>query len=89
MILRGALRGAKDVRWIAVVGTSVSWVCIPGAAYVLGRLAGWGALGGWVGFVFETTVASLLFWRRWSRGPWRASFGARLGMAPPAPLLAG
>ena len=75
MILRGALRGAKDVRWVAVVGTTVAWVCIPGAALVLGRLAGLGALGGWLGFVLETSIASALLWWRWSRGAWRAQFG--------------
>lgn len=73
MILRGALRGAKDVRWVMVVGTTVAWICIPGAAYVLGRLAGLGALGGWLGFIVETTVASALLWRRWTRGAWRAA----------------
>ncbi|MFO0760058.1 MAG: MATE family efflux transporter [Byssovorax sp.] len=75
IILRGALRGAKDVRWVAVVGTTIAWVTIPGAAFVLGRLAGLGALGGWIGFVFETSLAATLMWRRWSRGSWRQSFG--------------
>lgn len=85
IILRGALRGAKDVRWVAVVGTTVAWISIPGAAYFLGRRLGWGAVGGWIGFVLETTVASLLLWRRWSRGPWRAPFGEQLG----APAMVG
>jgi len=75
MILRGSLRGAKDVRWVAVVGTTVAWISIPGAALVLGRLAGWGALGGWIGFVLETTLASTLLWWRWSKGAWRAPYG--------------
>jgi MATE family multidrug resistance protein len=75
MILRGALRGAKDVRWVAVIGTTVAWICVPGAALVLGRLSGWGALGGWIGFVLETTFASTLLWWRWSRGAWRAPYG--------------
>jgi MATE family multidrug resistance protein len=75
IILRGALRGAKDVRWVGVVGTTVAWVFIPGAAFALGRVGGMGALGGWIGFVFETTIASALMWRRWSRGPWRAAHG--------------
>jgi MATE family multidrug resistance protein len=77
MVLRGALRGAKDVRWVAVAGTTIVWICVPGTALVLGRLAGWGALGGWIGFVFETTVASTVLWLRWSRGSWRAAFGGR------------
>jgi MATE family multidrug resistance protein len=72
MILRGALRGAKDVRWVMVVGTLIAWICVPGAAFVLGRLAGLGALGGWLGFILETTLASTLLWRRWRRGAWRA-----------------
>ena len=91
MILRGALRGAKDVRWVAVVGATVSWVAIPGAAFLLGRLAGWGAVGGWCGFVLETTVGSALLWRRWSRGPWRVAFGERESDPGPAsaPVMAG
>ena len=88
MILRGALRGAKDVRWVAVVGTVVAWVTIPGAAFLLGRVMGWGAVGGWIGFVFETTVGATLLWRRWSRGPWRASFGETVSEPGPAPASA-
>lgn len=92
MILRGALRGAKDVRWVAVIGTTVAWVSIPGAAFFLGRLAGLGALGGWLGFVMETTVASALLWWRWSRGAWRAPFGEPEADDPaplsvPAPIV--
>jgi multidrug resistance protein, MATE family len=91
MILRGSLRGAKDVRWVAMVGITVAWVTIPGAAFLLGRVAGMGAFGGWVGFVFETAVGSALLWRRWSRGPWRAAFGERVSDVAPteAPLLVG
>jgi MATE family multidrug resistance protein len=84
IILRGALRGAKDVRWVAVVGTIVSWVCVPGVALVLGRWLGWGAFGGWLGFVLETVIVSALLWRRWSRGPWRAAFGEQDSDAGPA-----
>jgi MATE family multidrug resistance protein len=87
MILRGALRGAKDVRWVALVGTTVAWITIPGAAFLLGRLLGWGALGGWIGFVFETTIASALMWWRWSRGPWRAQYGERAATADDAAPL--
>ncbi len=92
MILRGALRGAKDVRWVAMIGTGVAWVTIPMAAYLLGRVAGLGAFGGWIGFVFETSLASFLLWWRWSRGPWRAQFGERqsdVGPAAEASLLVG
>ncbi len=71
IVLRGSLRGAKDVKVAAVIGIAVVWTCVPTAAFMLGKLAGWGALGGWCGFVLETLLASMLFWRRWNRGAWR------------------
>ncbi|MEZ4302956.1 MAG: MATE family efflux transporter [Polyangiaceae bacterium] len=84
MILRGALRGAKDVRWVAIVGTTVAWCCIPGSALLFGRLGGLGALGGWFGFILETTLGSALLLRRWRKGPWRASFGGAGLLRPSA-----
>lgn len=83
MILRGALRGAKDVRWVAVIGTTVAWTCIPGSALLFGRIGGLGALGGWLGFILETTLASSLLYRRWKGGSWRRAF-----TPAPAPRLA-
>lgn len=74
IVLRGSLRGAKDVRVVALIGISVAWICVPGAAFVLGKQMGMGALGGWCGFVAETTLASSLFWLRWTRGTWRAAY---------------
>jgi len=74
MVLRGSLRGAKDVRVPAFIGITVVWTCVPTAAYVLGRLAGWGATGGWIGFVAETTFGALFFARRWRRGAWRRQY---------------
>ncbi|MCC6647444.1 MAG: MATE family efflux transporter [Polyangiaceae bacterium] len=78
IVLRGALRGAKDVRFVAVVGIAASWVCVPSAAWWLGKRLGWGAVGGWLGFVGETTIAaSLLAWR-WRTAPFRRSGRRRL-----------
>jgi multidrug resistance protein, MATE family len=77
IVLRGCLRGAKDVRVVMIIGIGVAWVCIPGAAYVFGKALGWGAVGGWLGFVFETTIASTLFWLRWTRGSWRANYASQ------------
>jgi MATE family multidrug resistance protein len=71
IVLRGALRGAKDVNGVAVIGISVTWACIPTAAYVLGKHMGMGALGGWIGFLAETTLGAGLFWLRWKRGAFR------------------
>lgn len=82
IVLRGSLRGAKDVRVAAIIGIGVTWACVPTAAYFLGKLAHLGALGGWLGFLAETTLGACLFWLRWSRGAWRNDY------APPEPRRA-
>jgi MATE family multidrug resistance protein len=82
IVLRGALRGAKDVRIPAAIGVAVAWTFIPTSAWVLGRVLGWGAAGGWVGFVGETSLGAALFAWRWSRGGWRAAYPS---LGPRAP----
>jgi len=74
IVLRGALRGAKDVRVVMVLGVFVVWTFLPTSAYLLGKLCGLGAVGGWIGFIGETTVGAALFWLRWKRGSWRAVY---------------
>ena len=74
IVLRGALRGAKDVRVVAVMGVLIVWSSLPTCAYVLGRMFGLGALGGWIGFIVETTLASILFGLRWRKGGWRSNY---------------
>jgi MATE family multidrug resistance protein len=74
IVLRGVLRAAKDVRVVAAIGVGLAWTCIPSAAWFFGRVVGLGALGGWLGFVAETTFAAALFWRRWTRGGWRRAY---------------
>jgi MATE family multidrug resistance protein len=71
LVLRGALRGARDVRVPMLLGIGIVWTCVPTAALVLGRMAGWGAIGGWCGFLVETTLGATLFALRWRRGAWR------------------
>lgn len=77
IVLRGALRGAKDVRTPALIGIAVVWIGVPGCAFLLGDLGGLGALGGWLGFVVETVLASGLYWWRWTRGAWRREYPPR------------
>lgn len=76
MVLRGALRGAKDVRFVAMLGVTVVWICVPGSAWLLGKHAGLGAVGGWLGFVFETTLGASVLYLRYRRGSWRAAYEA-------------
>jgi MATE family multidrug resistance protein len=75
IVLRGALRGAKDVRAVAFIGIAVIWTCVPTAAFFLGKQAGYGAVGGWIGFVAETTLGAILLSYRWRRGAWRRDYG--------------
>jgi MATE family multidrug resistance protein len=74
IVLRGALRGAKDVRWVAAIGVGSIWAFVPVCAWFLGKQVGWGALGGWLGFIGETSVAASLCWWRWKRGAWRNAY---------------
>lgn len=74
IVLRGALRGAKDVRVPMLLGVGIVWTCVPTAALLLGRMAGWGAIGGWCGFLVETTLGATLFALRWRRGAWRDAY---------------
>ncbi|MFO0603224.1 MAG: MATE family efflux transporter [Polyangiales bacterium] len=84
IVLRGALRGAGDVRVVGLLGVAIVWVSIPGAAWLFCRRMGLGAVGGWYGFVAETALASLVFGWRWRHGAWRAPFqrGAPCDAAP-------
>ena len=86
IVLRGALRGAKDVKAIAAIGITVVWLCVPGAAWIFGRHLGWGAVGGWVGFIGETSISACLFWWRWTRGAWRNQYLERAKAHVEAPL---
>ncbi len=74
IVLRGSLRAAKDVRVVAFVGIVVAWTCIPAAGWYFGKALGLGALGGWLGFIAETTLAGSILWVRWHRGAWRRAY---------------
>lgn len=84
IVLRGALRGAKDVRVVAAVGVFCVWTFVPVSAYVLGRVLGMGAVGGWFGFLFETSVAATLLGFRFARG----SFWKKYAAATATPVAA-
>jgi MATE family multidrug resistance protein len=74
IVYRCALRGAEDVRVPALLGIGIVWTTVPLSAYLLGSVAGWGAVGGWCGFVLETALGAALFYMRFRR--LSARFGA-------------
>lgn len=72
VVARGVLRGTGDVRFPAVVGIACAWVCTPPLAWLLGRVAGLGALGGWIGLSLEIAIAACILWWRLERAGWLA-----------------
>lgn len=70
-VARGVLRGAGDVRVPAALGIACAWLCTPPLAWVLGREAGLGALGGWIGLCAEILLLALVCWIRLERGMWK------------------
>jgi MATE family multidrug resistance protein len=76
VVLRGSLRGAADVKVTAAIGIASVWLFVPTAAFLLGKLAGWGALGGWIGFFFESLTGAVFFGLRWLKGAWRTPYAA-------------
>lgn len=70
VVARGVLRGTGDVRYPAFIGIACAWVCTPPLTWLLGRMMGLGALGGWVGLSLEITAAAALYWWRLERGGW-------------------
>jgi len=60
---QGALRGLKDVNGPMLISLSF-WVCGLPAAWLMGLVIGWGAVGLWWGMVFGVALtAVLLVWR--------------------------
>ncbi len=81
LVYRSALRGAEDVKVPAYAAIAITWICMPLAAHFLGRVAGWGAVGAWCGFLAEATISAAFFGWRWRR----LGFGRRAGKMSEAP----
>lgn len=71
VVARGVLRGAGDAKVPAQLGVVCAWLFTPPLAWLLGRVLGLGALGGWIGLSLEIIVLAVLCWRRLERGDWR------------------
>jgi MATE family multidrug resistance protein len=70
MVARGALRGAGDVRYPAIVGVVCSWAATPPLCWLLGYRLGLGASGGWLGICLEVMVGGALMWWRLASHRW-------------------
>ena len=64
IVVSGALRGAGDTRWLAIVMTALAYLLFMPLAYVLAVPLGGQAVGAWIGATIYIIVLSfLLFWR--------------------------
>jgi multidrug resistance protein, MATE family len=61
---RALLRGAGDVRFVAIAGIVSAWICTPPLTYVLGRMLGYGVYGAWVGLSAEVLLVTAVLWYR-------------------------
>jgi MATE family multidrug resistance protein len=67
---RALLRGAGDVKFVAVAGILTAWVCTPPMAYLLGHHLGYGVYGAWVGLSAQVFILTVILWRRlWTLRP--------------------
>jgi MATE family, multidrug efflux pump len=73
MVLRGALKGTGDVRVPAMIGIVCAWALTPPTTWLLGSLAGLGALGGWLGLCLEIFLCAGLLWRRLVGTAWMSA----------------
>jgi MATE family multidrug resistance protein len=82
IVARSILRGTGDVRFAAVVGIGIAWVVTPPTTYLLGYVAGLGALGGWIGLCGEILVGAAVLWHRLLKGTWtRSAHRSRAALA--------
>jgi MATE family multidrug resistance protein len=76
VVARGALRGAGDVRFAAVVGVVTSWLFTPPLTWLLGYRFAMGARGGWWGLTLEIAGSAAIVWWRLLRRGWSESAAA-------------
>lgn len=71
IIASGALRGAGDTRWMAMVMFLFAYLFFLPLALALAFLAKWGAIGAWIGATAYIIVLSGFLFTRFRRGHWR------------------
>jgi len=71
IIASGALRGAGDTRWMAMVMFLFAYLFFLPLSLGLAFLAKWGALGAWIGATAYIIILSGFLFTRFRRGHWR------------------
>lgn len=90
IVMSGALRGAGDTKWQAIVMGAAAYFLFLPMAFVLARFLNWGAFGAWVGATIYIISLSGIFYYRFAGEKWRHIniFTPRTDPAPAEPLPA-
>jgi len=70
IIMMGALRGAGDTRWPAVVTVSYAWFIMLPCSYLLGHVLGLQVVGAWLAATLYVTLYGVTMSWRFIRGHW-------------------
>jgi Na+-driven multidrug efflux pump len=70
IVMGGSLRGAGDVKYVALTMLITVTFIRPVASYILVYVFGMGLEGAWYGLVFDQVIRMVLLFRRFSKGKW-------------------
>jgi len=70
MVAVGALNGVGDTRYTMFASIFASWIVLVPLTYVLGVVAGLGALGAWLALTVEIMVLAVILTRRFRGDRW-------------------
>lgn len=72
-ILAGALRGAGDTRYTALVIMITVMIVRPLVAYIAITLLNWGLVGAWVALIADQLLRTFLIFLRFNNGKWKTA----------------
>ena len=85
IVSMGALRGAGDTRFPAVIGVAAAWGILLPLGYLLTFTAGFGYVGAWSAAAIHLAIIGSIFFWRFASEAWRKIdiFGAASSPSPP------
>ncbi len=70
VICAGALRGAGDTRYTAMVSLISIAIMRPVCGYIFCNIIGWGLIGAWISICFDQAIRMLFYLPRVKKGKW-------------------
>ncbi len=70
VICAGALRGAGDTKYTALVSFLSIALMRPICGYIFCNVIGWGLVGAWLSMCFDQCVRLIMYWPRVKKGKW-------------------